>query len=109
IRAGLLWTSVGARHPNHVHDAHDHEHVHDHGHEHHHHEGPCPEPAHEHAHQDDHPGQAHSHDHDHDHDWAPWRYVVLLVPIMLFLIGLPNKGPQVRAAAAQVDLSQGAA
>ena len=29
----------------------------------------------------------HGHDHghgDHDHDWAPWRYVLLLVPIILF-------------------------
>jgi hypothetical protein len=30
---------------------------------------------------------------------------VLLFPVILFLIGLPNKGPQVRAAAAQVDTS----
>jgi hypothetical protein len=33
----------------------------------------------------------HNHDHDHDHGWAPWRYVVLLVPLMLYLLGLPSK------------------
>jgi len=112
IRAGLLWTSVGARHHNHAHEDHshhdhDHDHAHehahhdhDHSHHHHEHEGPCPEAGHEHA------GHEHpAHDHDHDHDWAPWRYVVLLIPIMLFLIGLPNKGPQVRAMAAHVDLA----
>jgi hypothetical protein len=43
---------------------------------------------------------AHSHSHadshaDHDHGWAPWRYVVLLVPIILFLLGLPSKGPSI--------------
>ena len=34
-------------------------------------------PVHDHAH--------HYHDHDqadHDHGWAPWRYVVILVPII---------------------------
>jgi hypothetical protein len=31
----------------------------------------------------------HSHDCGHDHSWAPWRYVVLLLPILLFLVGLP--------------------
>jgi hypothetical protein len=74
--------------PLHVHDAScGHEHkpgeTCDHGHEHH---------AHAHGH--------HHHDHDeadHDHGWAPWRYVVILVPIILFLLGLPNKPPAVMA------------
>jgi hypothetical protein len=59
-----------------------------HGHVHHHHD-------HDHDH-----GHAHGHDHDHghDHSWAPWRYVVLLIPIMLFLLGLPNRGLTVQAA-----------
>jgi hypothetical protein len=43
--------------------------------------------------------------HDHDHGWAPWRYAVLLMPITLFLLGLPNKGPQVRAAEVHVDMA----
>ncbi|MSQ93576.1 MAG: hypothetical protein EXR98_03360 [Gemmataceae bacterium] len=59
-----------------------HDHSHEHSHEHH---------AHEH-----HIGKAHvepDHDEaaDHDHGWAPWRYVVILVPIILFLLGLPNR------------------
>jgi hypothetical protein len=33
----------------------------------------------------------------------------LLVPIILFLLGLPNKGPQVHAAPVHVDLTQEAA
>jgi hypothetical protein len=41
-------------------------------------------------------GHVHSHSHsDHDAGWAPWRYVVLFVPIILFLLGLPNKGPSI--------------
>jgi hypothetical protein len=42
--------------------------------------------------------QAHDHDHDHDHDhghshgWAPWRFVVLLLPVMLFFLQLPSEG-----------------
>src|SRR5207302_8246377 len=34
---------------------------------------------------------------DHDHGWAPWRYVVILVPIILFLLGLPDKPPSIMA------------
>lgn len=61
----------------------------DHDHDHHGHAAP-----HEH-----HIGKAHvepDHDEaDHDHGWAPWRYVVVLVPIILFLLGLPNARPSV--------------
>jgi hypothetical protein len=34
-----------------------------------------------------------SHDHGADHGWAPWRYAVLLLPIMLFLMGMPWPAP----------------
>lgn len=38
----------------------------------------------------------HSHDHGgHGTGWAPWRYVVLLAPIFLYMLGLPNKGPSI--------------
>jgi hypothetical protein len=47
---------------------HTHEHGHDHGH------------GHSHAHGD---GDSHG-GHDHDHGWAPIRYIVLLVPILLY-------------------------
>ena len=36
---------------------------------------------HEHEHKHD-----HDHDHGHDHGWAPWRYAVLLLPIMLITL-----------------------
>jgi hypothetical protein len=129
VRGAILWVQVGKTSPHshdHLHEDHDleahptvhafgatatvhhepHQHDHascghdhgtcglDHDHGHHHHDHP-----HEHVH---HHGD---HDHaDHDHSWAPWRYVVLLIPIVLFLLGLPNKGPKVGAAT--VDLSE---
>jgi hypothetical protein len=49
---------------------HDHDHNHDHNHNRDH--------GHSHAH-------GHDHDHDHDHGWAPWRFVLLLLPVILFL------------------------
>lgn len=82
VRGVSLWTQAApARH--------EHDHHHDHGAE-----------GHAHAH-----GHHHHHDHsaeDHDHGWAPWRYVVLLVPVILFMLGLPNKGPEVQGK--EVDI-----
>jgi hypothetical protein len=40
-------------------------------------------------------GHVHTHDCGHDHGWAPWRYMVLLIPIMIFFLRLPGKPPQV--------------
>lgn len=60
--------------------------VHDHGHDHEHHEhghGHSHEHAHEHEHAHDH---GHDHDHGHEHGWSPWRYAVLLFPLMLFFL-----------------------
>jgi hypothetical protein len=85
LRALSLWLQPAPGHHHH----HGHDHHHEHSHEPHTH-------LHAHGH--------HHHDHseeDHDHGWAPWRYVVLLVPVILFLLGLPNKGPALTA----VDLS----
>jgi hypothetical protein len=42
-------------------------------------------------------------DHGHKHDFAPWRYEVLLLPVVLFLLGLPNRLPTARGQ--DVDLS----
>jgi hypothetical protein len=39
----------------------------------------------------------HDHDHGHDHGWSPWRYVVLILPVFLYFLDLPNKGFQVHA------------
>ncbi len=114
VRSVILWRQSSARHA-HAHHHHDHSHAHahhhhdhDHAHCHHHaHEGiregepalasAAVPPTHEHTHAHTH-AHGHGHDHDHDHSWAPWRYVVLLIPIMLFLLNLPNKGLSVEGS-----------
>src|SRR5579875_2072928 len=78
LRAAAVWRSVDdlTAVPDHTHD-HDHcGHDHDHCH---------------HDHDHDH-GHDHDHDHGHDHGWAPWRYVVLLLPVVLYFLNLPNQG-----------------
>jgi uncharacterized repeat protein (TIGR03943 family) len=65
---------------------HDHDHC---GHEH----EPC---HHQHAHG---PGHAH----DHEHGWAPWRYVVLLLPVVLYLLNLPNQGFSADAGGSELN------
>jgi uncharacterized repeat protein (TIGR03943 family) len=90
VRGASLWAQAGAHSAEHVHaegECCDHEHA-DHDHHHHHH---------------DHAAE------DHDHGWAPWRYVVLLVPIILFMLGLPNKGPEVNAIEVKIDFTKEAA
>jgi hypothetical protein len=87
VRAITLWQEAGAikSHDEHDHSHQDHGHVHshDHAHEHHHHDH-----AHEHHHHDhDH---AHAHADEHDHGWTPARYAVLMLPIVLFFLNLPN-------------------
>ncbi|MBM4069316.1 MAG: hypothetical protein FJ271_10270 [Planctomycetes bacterium] len=65
------------------------------------------EAARDSGHEDDHADCEHQCGHaHHDHDWAPWRYVIVLVPIILFLLGLPNKLPELRGDAVAVDLTQ---
>jgi uncharacterized repeat protein (TIGR03943 family) len=49
----------------------------------------------EHIHDQDHCGHdhcPHEQNHGHDHGWAPWRYVVLLLPVVLYFLNLPNQG-----------------
>lgn len=82
VRAYCLWhQSKGA-----VASAHPHGHDH-HGHEHHDHEHDVAEEMRA--------NQAvpspHGHGHDHEHGWAPWRYVVLMVPVILFVLGQPSR------------------
>jgi hypothetical protein len=112
IRAVALWRSVDAAvtvplddHPDascdHEHGHCDHDHAHEHEHAHHHHE------HHEHSH--DH-GHDHDHDHDHSHGWAPWRFVVLLLPVVLYFLNLPNQtfsaGLGDRVGNIQLDLAK---
>jgi hypothetical protein len=82
IRAVTLWREAGRaaghehhhdHHHDHEHHDHDHDHDHDHGHE------------HDHVHVHD-----HSHDHGHEHGWTPARYAVLMLPIALYFLNLPN-------------------
>jgi hypothetical protein len=116
VRGATLWRQAGRT--GHAH-AHEHEHDHEHEHAHaiqdgsHEHGVSAHEHGHAHGHHHHHHGHDdHHHDHDaadHDHGWAPWRYVLLLVPIVLFLLGLPNKGPQADTVAVHVDLTNEAA
>jgi hypothetical protein len=87
-----------------AHHHHDHTHTHDHssgisagksaaaGHHHHVHDhapehGPGTLSAHVARVGEDH------YDDGHDHGWAPWRYAVLVLPVMLFLLDLPPRSP----------------
>lgn len=85
----LLWNikKAGDGH-HHAHESDDHDccdHDHDHDHDHHH----------DHADDDNH-HHKHDHaeheccDHDHDHGWNPIRYIPLLVPLILIVMGLPD-------------------
>jgi hypothetical protein len=96
IRAIAVWRSVDEAAHEHNDCGHEHGHCH---HEHEHEQGihaaqttgfggvpaslPLAAPTHAHS---------HDHDHDHEHGWAPWRYVVLLLPVVLYFLNLPNQG-----------------
>lgn len=107
IKAVALWFEVGRRSKGahsheHAHGAgccHDHEHGNDHDHQHEHgpdahhdHEhGPDCNHEHEHDHDHDHaPSHAAADDHGHEHGFSAWRYALLLLPITLFFLNLPN-------------------
>jgi len=66
----------------HVHDHDDHDHDHE-GCDHDHHDG------HDHHHHEHKDGEECC-DHDHDHNWNPIRYIPLLVPLILIVMGLPD-------------------
>jgi hypothetical protein len=114
IRAIAVWRSVDTQdavdaldadphdHSHHEHapgEACDHDHSHGHVHSHEPASGQITEQVpvhshgyslgHDHAHGHDH---GHDHDHGHHHGWAPWRYVILLLPVLLYFLNLPNKG-----------------
>ncbi len=73
IRAVTLWLSLPPRETssNHQHAP---------GEEHHH------DTHHEHAH------DCAEHDCGHEHGWNPWRFAVLLLPVVLYFLNLPNQG-----------------
>ena len=77
---------------------HGHEHKHEHEHEHKHVHGPdC-----NHEHNDESSGHEDC-GHDHSHGSAPVRFIVLLLPIVLFFLNVPN---EVFSNVKGVDLSQ---
>jgi hypothetical protein len=99
IRGIAVWQLAGARKAAEAAaNSGGHEHGHSHGHAHAHDD--C---GHEHSHGDDcghdhahAAGDAHAHTEaggdDHDHGWAPWRYMVIAVPVFLYFLGLPREG-----------------
>jgi len=104
VRAIAVWQLAGARRAAEAQEEaadyredHGHEHAHSHshgsgeacGHEHSH----AAAREHDHGHSHDH---AHSHaggeEEAHDHGWAPWRYMIIAIPVFLFFLGLPRAG-----------------
>jgi hypothetical protein len=128
IRAVAVWFSVEepVAVPVGAHD-HPHDHEHDHAHHHHHHghehaHGVCEHHHHGHDHGvtgkipgeerllGEHPDEhrhEHGHDHGHEHAWAPWRFVVLMLPVVLYFL-IPtealNAAYGIKVDAGQVDL-----
>jgi hypothetical protein len=116
VRAAAVWVSVARREVVHGHthaedeedeeeECHHHhgpgcDHGHDHDHDHAHAEHVVPDPLAARAEEaatasvgapaaDSHAGHEH-HDHEHHHHgWQPWRYAVLLLPTVLFLMKIP--------------------
>lgn len=91
----------------HHHDCCDHEHSHaghEHAREHVHGDGCCHDHDHDHdhAHVHEHAAVAtisaesghgeHGQDCGHDHGFSPWRYAILLLPVVLYCLNLPNQG-----------------
>jgi hypothetical protein len=71
----------------------EHDHEHQEGHDHAHGEGCC---DHDHSHAHSHDQGSHDHgpeeccDHGHEHGWNPARYIPLLIPLILYMMGLPS-------------------
>jgi hypothetical protein len=86
VRAITLWREAGAIAAQVQDHQHDHDHGHDHEHHHHDHDHGHDHEHHHHDHSHD-----HAHDHGHDHGWTPVRYAVLLLPIVLYFLNLPNQ------------------
>ncbi len=102
IRGVALWLSVGKEpiHDHAHHHDHDHSHDHSHGHDHHHDHNHAPgetcnhdqakgghhDCGHDHGDHGDHSAE------DHEHGNIYWRVIVLMFPIALLAMGLPNGG-----------------
>jgi hypothetical protein len=134
IRSVALWISAGKALPGHEHH-HDHEH-HDHSHDHHHHHDhehgimadPHHHPAaavavvaaagglplvsdshdHAHAHHHDHDHNHGGDGHDHDHTWDSLKFMVLLIPIVLYFLNIPSSVLSAEKDGFHGDLAPGA-
>ncbi|MEZ6140149.1 MAG: hypothetical protein R3B84_06215 [Zavarzinella sp.] len=100
IRAASLWQAakaepVPAEHCDHP--SHGHEHSHDESEHHHSHNH-----SHSHSHSHAHSAVEEDEEDHHDHNWAPWRYMVLAVPIFLYLLGFPKGGYSEKRLAMQL-------
>ncbi len=73
VRGITLWKEAGRGHGH----AHEHDHAHDHDHEHDH------DHAHAHEHHHHQHGPPAVDDHGHSHEFAPWRYAVMLLPLLI--------------------------
>jgi hypothetical protein len=100
LRAIGVWLSFSPAASNHD-PGHGHEHCHHHDHDHEHSAGHSPShEEHEHSHASSDSGLncehehavVHTHDCGHEHSWNPGRYIVLLLPIALYFLHLPNAG-----------------
>lgn len=101
FRGVVLWRSAGANQAHQHHDHHHHDHKPgetcdhpSHAHDHHHHDHDhkpgekCDHPSHAH-HGHDHDHGDHSAD-DHSHGNIYWRVIILLFPVVIFLMNMPN-------------------
>ena len=105
VRAVAVWQLAGARRASAA-DAADYRdhgprtrHSHGHGHDHAHSHGEAAATTtgtgrgeHDHGHSHAHSHAAGDDDHGHDHGWAPWRYMVIAMPVFLYFLGLPREG-----------------
>ncbi|MBX7103091.1 MAG: hypothetical protein K1X57_03370 [Gemmataceae bacterium] len=91
VRFISLWTphraAISDNGHKHDHANCDHKHEHEHEHEH----ANC---DHNHEHDHTHHESCNDHDcgHEHSHAWTPAKYAVLLLPVILYLLELPNAG-----------------
>jgi len=117
VRAVAVWIAAGqpaSCQTAHAHDHgcrghdHDREHSHDHdGHDHEHDHDLAAGTPHTHALPVLAPARTPGHDHGHDHGWAPWRYVVLLLPIVLcFLFLFLSPIRELHATSTDIDVGR---
>jgi len=83
VRAVAVWKEAGELQHEHADCAHDHAHTGDH----HHH---ATDPHHHHAANEDPDLSGHEHSHSHDMSWTFARMLILVFPVALFFLGLPN-------------------